>query len=46
MIALLTEDPPVSYAEVSARLGVPVGSIGPNRRQCHHPAIAALINVD
>jgi RNA polymerase sigma factor (sigma-70 family) len=51
LIALLTEDPPVSYAEVSARLGVPAGSIGPNRRRCldklrHHPAIAALINAD
>jgi RNA polymerase sigma factor (sigma-70 family) len=51
LIALLTEDPPVSYAEVSTRLGVPVRSIGPNRRRCldklrHHLAIAALINVD
>jgi RNA polymerase sigma factor (sigma-70 family) len=51
LIALLIEDPPVSDAEVSARLGVPVGSIGPNRRRCldklrHHPAIAALINAD
>ena len=23
--------PPVPYAEISARLGIPVGSIGPNR---------------
>jgi RNA polymerase sigma factor (sigma-70 family) len=49
LIALLIEDPTVPYAEISARLGIPVGSIGPNRRQCldklrHHPAIAALIN--
>jgi len=49
LIALLIEDPPVSYAEIGARLGIPVGSIGPNRRRCldklrHHPAIAALIN--
>ena len=49
LIALLIEDPPVPYAEISARLGIPVGSIGPNRRRCldklrHHPAIAALIN--
>ena len=47
LIALLTEDPPVPYAEISARLGIPVGSIGPNRRGCldklrHHPAIAKL----
>jgi len=45
----LIEDPPVPYAEISTRLGMPVGSIGPNRRRClgklrHHPAIAALIS--
>jgi DNA-directed RNA polymerase specialized sigma24 family protein len=34
LIALLIEDPPVPYAEISARLGIPVGSIGPNRRRC------------
>jgi len=41
----------VPYAEISARLGIPVGSIGPTRRRClgklrRHPAIAALINAD
>ena len=51
LIALLLQDPPVPYAEISARLGIPVGSIGPNRRRCldklrRHPAIAALINAD
>jgi DNA-directed RNA polymerase specialized sigma24 family protein len=51
LIAILTEDPPVPYAEISARLGIPVGSIGPNRSRCldklrRHPAIAALINAD
>jgi RNA polymerase sigma factor (sigma-70 family) len=51
LLALLTEDPPVSYAKISAELGIPVGSIGPNRRRCldqlrRHPAIAALINAD
>ncbi len=51
LIALLIKDPPVPYAEISARLGIPVGSIGPNRRRCldklrHHPAIAALINAE
>jgi RNA polymerase sigma factor (sigma-70 family) len=49
LIALPTEDPPVPYAEISIKLGIPVGSIGPNRRRCldklrHHPAIAALIS--
>lgn len=51
LIALLIEDPPVPYAKISARLGIPIGSIGPNRRRCldklrHHPAIAALINAE
>jgi RNA polymerase sigma factor (sigma-70 family) len=51
LIALLIEDPPVPYAEISARLGTPVGSIGPNRGRCldklrRYPAVAALINAD
>ena len=51
LMALLIEDPPVPYAEISARLGIPVGIIGPNRRRCldklrHHPAIAALISAE
>jgi len=51
LLALLTADPPVSYAEIGARLGIPVGSIGPTRRRCldklrRHPAITALINAD
>ena len=51
LIALLIKDPPVPYAQISARLGIPIGSIGPNRRRCldklrHHPAIAALINAE
>jgi len=51
LIALLLEDPPVPYAEISARLAIPVGSIGPNRGRCldklrRHPAIAALIDAD
>ena len=41
----------VTYAQISARLGIPVGSIGPTRRRCldklrRHPAIAALINAE
>ena len=41
----------MSYAEISARLGVLVGSIGPNRGRCldklrRHPAIAALTGMD
>ncbi len=49
LIALLLEYPPMPYAQISARLGIPVGSIGPTRRRCldklrRHPEIAALIN--
>ena len=51
LIALLIEDPPVPYTQISARLGIPVGSIGPCRSRCldklrRNPAIAALINTD
>jgi RNA polymerase sigma factor (sigma-70 family) len=51
LIALLIQDPPVPYAEISARLGIPVGSIGPSRGRCldklrRDPAIAALINAE
>jgi RNA polymerase sigma factor (sigma-70 family) len=49
LIAMLIEDPPVPYAEISARLGIPVESIGQIRSRCldklrHHPAVAALID--
>ena len=49
LIALLIADPPVPYAEISAKLGIPVGSIGPSRRRCldklrRDPTLAALIN--
>ena len=51
LVAELTADPPLPYAEVSAKLGIPVGSIGPTRNRCldrmrRYPAIAALINVE
>lgn len=49
LISLLAADPPLPYTEISARLGIPVGSIGPNRARCldkmrRYPAVAALIN--
>jgi DNA-directed RNA polymerase specialized sigma24 family protein len=51
LLALLTADPPMPYAEISARLGISVGSIGPSRGRCldklrRDPAIAALINAE
>jgi RNA polymerase sigma factor (sigma-70 family) len=47
LMVLLIQDPPVPYAEISARLGIPVGSVGPYRSRCldklrRHPAIAGL----
>jgi RNA polymerase sigma factor (sigma-70 family) len=51
LLALLIADPPVPYAEISVRLGISVGSIGPSRGRCldrlrRDPAIAALINAE
>jgi RNA polymerase sigma factor (sigma-70 family) len=51
LIAMLIADPPLPYAEISARLRIPIGSIGPNRSRClakmrRHPGIAALINAE
>jgi RNA polymerase sigma factor (sigma-70 family) len=51
LLTLLACDPPVPYAQISAALGIPVGSIGPLRgRYLHklrnHPAIAALIDAE
>jgi RNA polymerase sigma factor (sigma-70 family) len=34
LIALLLADPPLPCAEISAQLGIPAGSIGPNRSRC------------
>jgi len=47
LMAMLAADPPVPYAEIGARLGIAVGSIGPTRARCldrlrRHPALAAL----
>jgi len=34
LVTLLASDPPLSYPEISARLGIPQGSIGPMRGRC------------
>jgi RNA polymerase sigma factor (sigma-70 family) len=34
LLAMLTSNPPRSYAEISATLGIPIGSIGPQRTRC------------
>jgi RNA polymerase sigma factor (sigma-70 family) len=49
LLTLLIADPPVPYTEISARLGISIGSIGPSRARCleklrRDPAIAALID--
>jgi len=51
LLAALIQDPPVPYAEISARLGIPIGSIGPTRSRClsqlrRDPAVAALIHAE
>jgi RNA polymerase sigma factor (sigma-70 family) len=33
LLVMLTADPPYSYAEISVRLDLPIGSIGPTRRR-------------
>ena len=34
LLLLLAQDPPLPYQEISMRLGIPVGSIGPTRARC------------
>jgi RNA polymerase sigma factor (sigma-70 family) len=34
LVRMLAADPPASYSEISAALGMPTGSIGPTRARC------------
>jgi DNA-directed RNA polymerase specialized sigma24 family protein len=34
LLAMLSSDPPRSYAEISVALRIPIGSIGPQRTRC------------
>jgi RNA polymerase sigma factor (sigma-70 family) len=34
LIELLTQDPPMTYEQIGASLGMPIGSIGPTRYRC------------
>jgi RNA polymerase sigma factor (sigma-70 family) len=50
LLLLLIEDPPLSYEEISRRLGLPLGSIGPTRARAlarvrSHHAVQALSTV-
>lgn len=47
LLSLLMQDPPAPYDEISRRLALPVGSIGPSRARCltrlrQTPALALL----
>jgi DNA-directed RNA polymerase specialized sigma24 family protein len=49
LLSMLLSDPPRSYAEISSVLGMPEGSIGPNRGRCldrlrRSPHIAGIID--
>jgi RNA polymerase sigma factor (sigma-70 family) len=49
LLLLLVEDPPLTYAQVSERTGMPVGSIGPTRSRAlerlrQTPAVRALMD--
>ena len=51
LLSMLVRDPPRSYAEIHAALGIPVGSIGPQRARCldrlrRSSALAALVEGD
>jgi DNA-directed RNA polymerase specialized sigma24 family protein len=48
LLSLLMSDPPPAYAEISARLGMAIGSIGPTRARCldrlrRSPRLAAVL---
>lgn len=48
LLELLVREPPVPYAEISAKLNIPIGSIGPTRGRClrhlrQSPALAGLL---
>jgi RNA polymerase sigma factor (sigma-70 family) len=51
LLAMLLADPPPSYAEISAMLDIPMGSIGPQRGRClerlrRSPTLIALVEGD
>ena len=51
LLLMLLRDPPVPYREISALLGIPVGSIGPTRARAldqlrQVPAVRALLGED
>ena len=50
LLVLLLEDPPLSYDDISEKLGIPKGSIGPTRARClealrHTAALSTFLPV-
>jgi len=48
LLGLLMRDPPAAYTDITARLGMPGGAIGPNRARCldrlrHSPTLRTLL---
>jgi RNA polymerase sigma factor (sigma-70 family) len=48
LLSMLFSDPPTPYTEISTRLGMPIGAIGPTRQRClarvrRIPTVAALL---
>jgi RNA polymerase sigma factor (sigma-70 family) len=51
LFGLLTQDPPLSYAEIGARMGRAVGGLGPRRARCldklrRNPLLAGFVDPD
>jgi RNA polymerase sigma factor (sigma-70 family) len=51
LFELLTQDPPLSYAEIGARMGRAVGGLGPRRSRCldklrRNPLLAGFVEPD
>jgi RNA polymerase sigma factor (sigma-70 family) len=51
LMAMLLQDPPAAYGEISEALDMPIGSIGPNRGRCldrlrKSPAFAVLVDIE
>ena len=49
LISALVAEPPLSYRQVSERVGIPIGSIGPQRQRClqrmrRDPRVAQLLD--
>jgi len=51
LLSMLAHDPPLTYAEISSKLGLPIGGLGPRRGRCleklrQSQPLAGLIEAD